>query len=172
MPLAPSNLASATYPAPRRRRAGRGQYRSHWERGCAGCWHASSVPAARRVGATGISSGVRLWRHQLADIPRDPGNRCGADWLTNGEESEYFNHKDVVFECFHNFVAFSQWGNTLYNIMAKLGRDTGAGQAKDWFTKTMATDYDNPDGSAFPPLERFVMELFRTISPNAEVSRR
>ncbi len=88
-------------------------------------------------------------------------------WLKNGEESEYFNHKDVVFECFHNFVAFSQWGNTLYNIMAKLGRDTGDGQTKDWFTKTMATDYDNPDGSAFPPLERFVMELFRTISPNA-----
>jgi cytochrome P450 len=88
-------------------------------------------------------------------------------WLKNGEESEYFNHKDVVFECFHNFVAFSQWGNTLYNIMAKLGRDTGDAQAKDWFTKTMATDYDNPNGSAFPPLERFVMELFRTISPNA-----
>ena len=88
-------------------------------------------------------------------------------WLKNGEESDYFNHKDVVFECFHNFVAFSQWGNTLYNIMAKLGRDTGDAQAKDWFTKTMAADYDNPDGSAFPPLERFVMELFRTISPNA-----
>ena len=88
-------------------------------------------------------------------------------WLKNGEESEYFNHKDVVFECFHNFVAFSQWGNTLYNIMAKLGRDTGDAQAKDWFTKTMAADYDNPGGSAFPPLERFVMELFRTISPNA-----
>ena len=64
-------------------------------------------------------------------------------------------------------MAFSQWGNTLYNIMAKLGRDTGDAQAKDWFTKTMAADYDNPDGSAFPPLERFVMELFRTISPNA-----
>ena len=88
-------------------------------------------------------------------------------WLKNGEESDYFNHKDVVFECFHNFVAFSQWGNTLYNIMAKLGPDTGDAQAKDWFTKTMAADYDTPDGSAFPPLERFVMELFRTISPNA-----
>ena len=51
-------------------------------------------------------------------------------WLKNGENSEYFNHKDVVFECFHNFVAFSQWGNSLYNVMAKLGRDSGrrAGQ--------------------------------------------
>ncbi len=87
-------------------------------------------------------------------------------WLKNGEESEYFNHKDVVFECFHNFVAFSQWGNSLYNIMSKLGRDGGDAQTKDWFAKTMSGDFDNPAGSAFPPLERFVMELFRTISPN------
>jgi len=87
-------------------------------------------------------------------------------WLKNGEESEYFNHKDVVFECFHNFVAFSQWGNTLYNIMLKFSRDGGDPQAKDWFTKTMVGDYDKADGSAFPPLERLVMELFRTISPN------
>jgi cytochrome P450 len=88
-------------------------------------------------------------------------------WLKNSEDSEYFNHKDVVFECFHNFVAFSQWGNTLYNFMAKLGKDGGDAQAKDWFTKTMAGDYDRPDGGAFPPLERLVMEMFRTISPNA-----
>jgi cytochrome P450 len=87
-------------------------------------------------------------------------------WLQNGADSEYFNHKDVVFECFHNFVAFSQWGNSLYNVMAKLGRDGGDAQAKDWFKKTMAGAYDTPDGSAFPPLERMVMELFRTISPN------
>jgi cytochrome P450 len=87
-------------------------------------------------------------------------------WLENGAESEYFNHKDVVFECFHNFVAFSQWGNSLYNVMAKLGRDGGDAQAKDWFNKTMAGAFDSPDGSAFPPLERMVMELFRTISPN------
>ena len=30
-----------------------------------------------------------------------------------------------MFECFHNFVAFSQWGNTLYNIMLKLSRNDG-----------------------------------------------
>lgn len=91
-------------------------------------------------------------------------------WLKNGEESEYFNHKDVVFECFHNFVAFSQWGNTLYNIMARLGRDTGDAQVKDWFTRTMSAGNeagDTADATVFPPLERFVMELFRTISPNA-----
>ena len=104
--------------------------------------------------------------HPIRQDP-EPEKTFAWYWLKNGEESEYFNHQDVVFECFHNFVAFSQWGNTLYNIMAKLGRDTGDAQAKDWFAKTMAADYDNPDGSAFPPLERFVMELFRTISPNA-----
>jgi hypothetical protein len=87
-------------------------------------------------------------------------------WLTNGENSEYFNHKDVVFECFHNFVAFSQWGNSLYNVMTMLGRDGGNRQAKDWFTRTMSGNPDDPAGAAFAPLERFVMALFRTISPN------
>lgn len=87
-------------------------------------------------------------------------------WLKNGEESEHFNHKDVVFECFHNFVAFSQWGNSMYNIMAKLAKENGDPKVKDWFAKTMSHNPDTLDGSAFPPLERFTMELFRTISPN------
>ena len=52
-------------------------------------------------------------------------------------------------------------------VMTRLGKDTGDAQTKDWFTKTMAGNFDGPDGSAFTPLERFVMELFRTISPNA-----
>ena len=107
---------------------------------------------------------------RLADIASgktpQPEKTFAWYWLRNGEDSEDFNHQDVVFECFHNFVAFSQWGNSLYNVMAKLGREKGDSQAKDWFTKTMAGDFDKPDGSAFPPLERFVMELFRTISPN------
>jgi cytochrome P450 len=107
---------------------------------------------------------------RLADISSgttpEPEKTFAWYWLKNGEDSEYFNHKDVVFECFHNFVAFSQWGNSLYNVMAKLGRDTGDSQTKDWFAKTMAGDFDNAAGAAFPPLERFVMELFRTISPN------
>lgn len=87
-------------------------------------------------------------------------------WLKNGEESEYFNHKDVVFECFHNFVAFSQWGNSLYNVMAKIGKDSGDPTVQDWFARTMSGNPDAPAGAAFPPLERFTMELFRTISPN------
>ncbi|KAA0697884.1 hypothetical protein DTW90_17225 [Neorhizobium sp. P12A] len=87
-------------------------------------------------------------------------------WIKNAGDGEYFSPKDVVFECFHNFVAFSQWGNTLYNIMQTLGRDTGDPVAKDWFRKTMQGDFDNADGAPFTPLERFTMELFRTISPN------
>ncbi|MCD0502433.1 hypothetical protein [Bordetella petrii] len=87
-------------------------------------------------------------------------------WIKNGEESEHFSHKDVVFECFHNFVAFSQWGNTLYNIMVKLSRDAGDADTRAWFKKTMEGNGAGAKDAAFPPLERFVMELFRTISPN------
>jgi cytochrome P450 len=50
--------------------------------------------------------------------------------------------------------------------MLKLSRDTGDPDAKAWFKKTMTGNFDTADGSAFTPLERFVMELFRTISPN------
>jgi cytochrome P450 len=107
---------------------------------------------------------------RLADITSgkttEPEKTFAWYWIKNGEGSEYFEHKDVVFECFHNFVAFSQWGNSLYNVMAKLARDGGDGQVKDWYAKTMTGAYDVADGSAFPPLERLVMELFRTISPN------
>ena len=44
-------------------------------------------------------------------------------WIKNGELGENFRRKDIVFECFHNFLAFSQWGTTLYNMMARLGGD-------------------------------------------------
>ena len=50
--------------------------------------------------------------------------------------------------------------------MLKLGRGTGNAEARAWFKKTMEGDPDNAGGAAFTPLERFVMELFRTISPN------
>ena len=37
---------------------------------------------------------------------------------------------------------------------------------RSWFERTMTNGPDQPDSSAFTPLDRFVMELFRTISPN------
>ena len=87
-------------------------------------------------------------------------------WIKNGKDDDNFQHKDVVFECFHNFVAFSQWGNSLYNIMLKLGTATGDPQIRDWFRKTMESGFDSAGGSPYTPLTRFVMELFRVISPN------
>ena len=36
-----------------------------------------------------------------------------------------------------------------------------------WFEKTMKNAPDKADGSKFTPLDRFVMELFRTINPNS-----
>jgi hypothetical protein len=87
-------------------------------------------------------------------------------WTKNGGESDDFRHKDVVFECFHNFVAFSQWGNTIYNIMLKLDKNAGDPDARAWFKRTMEGNFDQAGGAAYTPLERFVMELFRTITPN------
>ncbi|MEL7512700.1 MAG: hypothetical protein AAGM27_11235 [Cyanobacteria bacterium J06554_3] len=88
-------------------------------------------------------------------------------WLKNGEDGPNFRRKDIVFECFHNFVALSQWGNTIYNIMLRLSTNAGDPAVKDWFTRTMESDFDQITEGAFSPLDRFVMELFRTISPNS-----
>jgi hypothetical protein len=87
-------------------------------------------------------------------------------WLKNAGNGEHFGKKDIVFECFHNFVAFSQWGNTIFGIMSRLGEDGGDPEVRDTFQKTMTGDYDNANGAPYTPLELFVMELFRTISPN------
>lgn len=87
-------------------------------------------------------------------------------WLQNGQQGEDFRRRDIVFECFHNFLAFSQWGNTLYNIMARLERGNGDQAVRSWFQRTMSGEPDAAGQSPFTPLDRFVMELFRTISPN------
>ncbi len=107
---------------------------------------------------------------RLADLTSgkipNPEKTFAHYWIKNGGEGEDFAHKDVVFEVFHNFVALSQWGNTLYNIMLKLATDTGDPETRNWFKKTMEGSPDDAAGKAFTPLERFVMELFRTITPN------
>ena len=95
----------------------------------------------------------------------DPEGTFAYYWLKNGDE--HFRRKDIVFECFHNFLAFSQWGNTVYNVMARLAAGHGDPGLRSRFAQTMADGPDETDGSAFTPLDRFVMELFRTISPNA-----
>jgi outer membrane murein-binding lipoprotein Lpp len=87
-------------------------------------------------------------------------------WLKNAGDGAHFAKKDVVFECFHNFVAFSQWGNTIFGIMSRLSQDGGDSSVRAAFEKTMAGDPDAAKGAPYTPLEMFVMELFRTISPN------
>jgi hypothetical protein len=87
-------------------------------------------------------------------------------WLKNGGLGENFRRKDIVFECFHNFLAFSQWGNMLYHTAAVLETHGGNPSVRSWFEKTMLNGPDQGDGS-FTPLDRLVMELFRTLSPNA-----
>jgi hypothetical protein len=107
---------------------------------------------------------------KIADIKNgktaNPEKTFAYYWIRNGGEGEDFALKDVVFECFHNFVAFSQWGNTMYNIMSRLARSGGDPDVKARFKATMAGNFDQAGGQAFTPLDRFVMELFRTISPN------
>jgi hypothetical protein len=49
----------------------------------------------------------------------DPEKTIAWYWLKNAGNGEHFSKKDVVFECFHNFVAFSQWGNTIFGIMSR-----------------------------------------------------
>jgi len=88
-------------------------------------------------------------------------------WLKNAGDGAHFSKKDIVFECFHNFVALSQWGNSLYGIMSRLSENDGDKTVRSSFQKTMSGDFDNANGAPYTPLELFVMELFRTISPNS-----
>lgn len=87
-------------------------------------------------------------------------------WLKNAGDGAHFSKKDVVFECFHNFVAFSQWGNTIFGIMQRLSQDGGNQEVRAAFEKTMSGTPDDASGGPYTPLKMFVMELFRTISPN------
>ncbi len=87
-------------------------------------------------------------------------------WLKNGGGGENFRREDIVFECFHNFLPLSQWGNMIYNVVAPLEPAHGDPTVKSWFERTMNRNPDEADGSVFTPLDRYVMELFRTISPN------
>ena len=96
----------------------------------------------------------------------DPEKTIAWYWLKNAGNGEHFSRKDIVFECFHNFVALSQWGNTIFGIMSRLSRYGGDADVRASFIKTMSGDPTTRSGAPFTPLELFVMELFRTISPN------
>ncbi len=107
---------------------------------------------------------------RLDDIEKgqtaDPDKTIAYYWLKNAGDGKYFAKKDVVFECFHNFVAFSQWGNSMFGMMTRLNENGGDPDVRAAFDKTMSGDFDNGNGAPYTPLELLVMELFRTISPN------
>jgi hypothetical protein len=96
----------------------------------------------------------------------NPDETIAYYWLKNAGDGKYFAKKDVVFECFHNFVAFSQWGNSMFGMMTRLNENGGDPDVRAAFDKTMSGDFDNANGAPYTPLELLVMELFRTISPN------
>ena len=107
---------------------------------------------------------------RLTDIEsgktKNPEKTIAWYWLKNAGDGTYFAKKDVVFECFHNFVALSQWGNSIFGIMSRLSENGGDQAVRASFQKTMSGNFDNAGGAPFSPLELFVMELFRVISPN------
>ena len=119
-----------------------------------------------------LRSFVTRWiDERLADLingrTANPEKTLAYYWIKNGGDGDDFKRKDIVAECVHDLFAFSQWGTTIYNIMSKLSNNSGDHELRCWFNGTMKTDFDRADGSQFTPLERFVMELFRTISPNS-----
>jgi hypothetical protein len=107
---------------------------------------------------------------RLGDIQsgklKNPERTMAFYWLKNAGDGGHFSKKDVVFECFHNFVALSQWGNTIFGIMSRLSEDGGDPAIRASFQKTMSGNFDNANGAPFTPLELLVMELFRVVSPN------
>jgi hypothetical protein len=54
----------------------------------------------------------------------------------------------------------------LYRIMERLDTEHGDTHVRSWFKTTMESNPNEVDTPPFTPLDRFVMELFRTISPN------
>jgi hypothetical protein len=71
----------------------------------------------------------------------DPDKTIAWYWLKNAGNGEHFNRKDIVFEAFHNFVALSQWGNTIFGIMLRLRKHGGDADVRASFIKTMNGGY-------------------------------
>ena len=76
-------------------------------------------------------------------------------WLENNVDG-LFKPEDIVFEVFHNFLAFSQWGNMLHSIVELFAADGGNPDVKKWLDDRLNENRLGP----------FVMELFRFIAPN------
>ncbi|MCS3932742.1 cytochrome P450 [Bradyrhizobium elkanii] len=97
---------------------------------------------------------------------KNPERTMAWHWLKNAQDGGHFSKKDMVIECLHDFVALSQWGNAIFRVMSLLSEDRGDQAVRASFQKTMSGNFDTAGGASFSPLELFVMELFRVISPN------
>ena len=97
---------------------------------------------------------------------KNPERTMAWHWLKNAQDGAHFSKKDMVVECLHDFVALSQWGNAIFRVMSLLSEDRGDQAVRASFQKTMSGNFDTAGGASFSPLELFVMELFRVISPN------
>ena len=88
-------------------------------------------------------------------------------WLRNSAlgTDPNFRDVDIMFECFHDFVALSQWGNTIYNTVKLLNADDGSPDVRAAFRTAMQATADPT--APFDALDRFIMELFRFINPNS-----
>ena len=97
---------------------------------------------------------------------KNPERTMAWHWLKNAQGGGHFSKNDIVIECLHDFVALSQWGNAIFRVMSLLSEDGGDKAVRASFQKTMSGNFDTAGGAPFSPLELFVMELFRVISPN------
>ena len=102
----------------------------------------------------------------------DPDKTMAYYWLKNAGDGRYFAKKDVVFECFHNFVAFSQWGNSIFGVMSRLDQMSGDPAIRAAVQKTMSGDFDNANGAPTTPLERLVMGSSASSRPTGAASPR
>ncbi|MCX4026644.1 hypothetical protein H0A36_00570 [Endozoicomonas sp. SM1973] len=95
-------------------------------------------------------------------------------WFVNNQKGNgAFTKEDITFECFHNFLALSQWGNTIYNMMDLLREDNEKELACKVQTEFKELMSSNPnelaragDDNSFTRLDFFVFELMRVILPN------
>ena len=91
-------------------------------------------------------------------------------WLYNagltggGRAVPEFRTEEVVFEVFHNFIALSQWGNSLYLFAARL-KDSQDWK-REWEKAFQPNQVIGASGGTFSLQDRFVMEAFRVASPN------
>ncbi|MER5916554.1 hypothetical protein ABT124_40775 [Streptomyces sp. NPDC001982] len=65
---------------------------------------------------------MSTWANGRHSDVQDPEGTFVHYWLKNGQGGEHFRCEDIVFECFHSFLAFSQWGWTRATATRPSGR--------------------------------------------------